>query len=184
MSKVFQYGSNCDQVRLNSVERLNGSAIPCGKAHTVCGFEIAFDVWSAGNKCAASNLVPAKGKKAWGILYEIPDDRIDRPKIKNGPRTLAQIEGPSYEKNLIEVMAGGEALWAVTFVVKEMARISGKATSATYVSHIVKGLRDHDAPEEYINHVIDIAIANVGSVNLDLIDQKLEIENLRRSIER
>jgi len=180
MSIVFQYGSNCDIQRLNSAGRLGGAATPIGKAQTVEDFEITFDVWSIRNNCAAADLVRSRNTKAWGILYEIPDDRIDGPTRSVGRKTLAQIEGPSYEKKLIEVKAEGETHWAITFVVKEKERISGKATSAKYVSHIVKGLRDHGVSEEYVNQVIDAAVASIVSAGLENDVERMAIEELRK----
>jgi hypothetical protein len=37
------------------------------------------------------------GRKAWGVLYEIPDEFI-RGERSDGQKTLAQIEGPRYEE--------------------------------------------------------------------------------------
>ena len=152
MAKVFQYGSNCDTERLNSRCRLRGKACSLGKAQTVCNFEIAFDVWSCGNCCAAADLIQRGDTPAWGVLYEIPAD---------GLKTLECIEGPNYESRCIEVVAGGETTSAITFVVKESARVYGKPTSAKYVGHIVKGLRCHAVPEEYVCGVISAALANL-----------------------
>ena len=98
MAKVFQYGSNCDTERLNSRCRLRGKACSLGKAQTVCNFEIAFDVWSYCNDCAAADLIQRGDTPAWGVLYEIPAD---------GLKTLEGIEGPNYESRYIEVVAGG-----------------------------------------------------------------------------
>lgn len=61
MPLLFQYGSNCDTTRLNSPERLAGAAEDLGWAETIEEYDLAFDVWSGGNKCAASDLVPAPG---------------------------------------------------------------------------------------------------------------------------
>lgn len=122
MSLVFQYGSNCIAARLNGPSRLNGCADDCGRAQTVEDFEIAFDVYSRTNACAASDLVSAPGLKAWGVLYEVSDDFI-RGKRTDGRKTLAQIEGPRYEERSIRVIGrDGKACDAVTFVARESAR--------------------------------------------------------------
>ena len=163
MAKVFQYGSNCNAERLNSPKRLCGAAKPIGKAQTVEFFQIAFDVWSKTNNCAASDLIRCGDKKAWGVLYEVPDDRIGK---------LAQVEGKNYEKKCIQVTHNGEPVTAVTFLVKKDRRVSDKATSVKYVGHIVKGLCDSDVPEEYIQHVINIAIENVKA-NCSQCDKEL-----------
>src|ERR1051326_4142576 len=157
MIRVFQYGSNTLSARLNGPDRLNGRARPCAIAQTVDDFDIAFDVYSQSNGCAASDLVQVAARKAWGVIYEIPsafvfDRRKDRLK------TLAQIEGPRYEPREIKVVTSkGEQMTAWTFLVKNDDRRTGLATSAAYVSWIVYGLRQNGVPEDYISHVIQIA---------------------------
>ena len=179
MAKVFQYGSNCDTERLNSRCRLRGKACSLGKAQTVCNFEIAFDVWSYGNDCAAADLIQRGDTPAWGVLYEIPEDFICGCRA-DGLKTLECIEAPNYESRCIEVVAGGETTSAITFVVKESARVYGKPTSAKYVGHIVKGLRCHAVPEEYVCGVISAALANLRSSGQASGSQWAKIEALRR----
>jgi cation transport regulator ChaC len=156
---VFQYGSNATSARLNSPSRPGGSAKDLGRAQTIDDFDIAFDVYSQTNGCAASDLVSTPGRKAWGVLYEIPDELISGPRTDRR-KTLAQIEGQRYEEKPVRVRdAQGQARDAVMFVVKEAERRQGLATSAAYVSWIVYGLRDHGVPEEYLAHVVEVAAA-------------------------
>jgi cation transport regulator ChaC len=159
MGLVFQYGSNATTERLNSPDRLGGVAQDLGCAQTIDDFDIVFDVYSQTNGCAASDLVPTSGRKVWGVLYQIPDDFI-RGARTDRRKTLAQIEGSRYEENQVRVREpqGGERD-AVTFVVKQGERRKGLATSATYVSWIVSGLRDHGVPEDYLAHVVATAVA-------------------------
>src|SRR3984957_6631545 len=104
MPPVFQYGSNCDAERLNAPARLAGDAHDLGRAETIEEFDIAFDVWSQTNGCAASNLirVPGSGRRVWGILFEIPAVLV-RGRRTDGRKTLAQIEGPRYEEKQIRI---------------------------------------------------------------------------------
>src|SRR5438105_3032625 len=104
MAFVFQYGSNCDEKRLNSSKRLNGQAHDLCAAETVEGWKIAFEIYSVGNGCAASDLVqtPGTGRTAWGVLYEITDEFI-RGKPIDGQKTLKEIEGKRYEEMPIRV---------------------------------------------------------------------------------
>jgi cation transport regulator ChaC len=158
MPLVFQYGSNCTTARLNGPKRLNGHAEDLDHAQTVEDFEIAFDVYSQTNGCAASDLVRVPGRKAWGVLYEIPADFIDGRRA-DGQKTLEQIEGKRYAKEALRVVdRDGKEQEAVTFLVREAERRTSIATSAAYVSWIVYGLRNHSVPEEYIAHVVDVAI--------------------------
>lgn len=158
MPLVFQYGSNCTAARLNGPRRLNNHADDRGRGQTVEDYDIAFDVYSRTNGCAASDLIPSPGRKVWGVLYEIPEDFI-RGRRPDGKKTLEQIEGPHYEETTIRVRSqAGEELEATTFLVKPHQRRIGLWTSAAYVSWIIYGLRDHGVPEDYIQHVLAVTI--------------------------
>jgi gamma-glutamylcyclotransferase len=152
MPLVFQYGSNCLEERLNSPERLNGGARYDGRAQTVDQYEIVFDVWSRGNGCAAADLraVETREQHVWGVLYQVTDEGFGR---------LRQVEGPRYEEKSVRVRnLLGEIKHAKTFLVRAREREQALWTSANYVGYIVNGLRNHQVPEEYVQHVIDIAI--------------------------
>ncbi len=179
MAKVFQYGSNADEARFNSEDRLNGAAANGKSAQTVDDYDLVFDVWSTGNNCAASDLVQTPGRKAWGILYDVPDDRIGPSSVKGSPKTLTQIEGSSYAKRQIKVTCDGQAIDAVTFLVIDGKKIKDAATSADYVRHIVRGLRSFAVPEDYVDHVIDIAIENIKSARPKSQDELVTVKQLR-----
>ncbi len=183
MGLVFQYGSNCDERRLNSPKRLNDAARPIGKAQTAENFEVAFNVWSDGNKCATADLVRCGEGKAWGALYKVPNNRITGPKRINGLRTLAEIEGPRYELQHIRVTIGGKVKSAVTFLVRETDRTGGRATSAKYVSYIIRGMRNFGVPEDYVQRVIDAAVANVESAAKSAVAGIPALERLRNRLE-
>jgi hypothetical protein len=171
MALVFQYGSNCTAARLNGPRRLAGHAKVLGNARTVEDFDIAFDVYSQTNGCAASDLVPTPGRKAWGVLYEVPEDFI-RGTRPDGQKTLEKIEGPRYEEKPISVIdQSGELREAVTFFVRESERRQRLATSAVYVSWIVYGLRDHAVPEDWIAHVVEVAIQANARANASAEEQ-------------
>ncbi len=157
MTMVFQYGSNATAARLNGPQRMGGRAQDLGCAQTVNDFDIAFDVYSQNNGCAASDLIPQPGQKAWGVLYEIADEDI-RGRREDGIKTLTDIEGPRYEEKPIRVRdEAGIERDAITFLVKNSERRAGLATSAAYVSWIVYGLRDHGVPEDYLQHIVEVA---------------------------
>ena len=107
MAVLFQYGSNCDSNRLNAPERLSGAATNPRLARTVHVYGIALNVWSNGNGRAASNLRPATDRHAWGVLYDIADDRLTGRGAADR-KTMEQIEGPRYEATtVISVTLGG-----------------------------------------------------------------------------
>jgi hypothetical protein len=178
MTKIFQYGSNTLPARLNGPNRLCGRARPCGIAQTVGDFDIAFDVYSQSNGCAASNLIPVDGRKAWGVLYEIPEGFVFGRR-KDEQKTLAQIEGSHYEaREIIVVDSNGKQTKAWTFLVKNEERRTGLATSAAYVSWIVYGLRQNGVSEDYIRHVIEIATKTNQEANQVGAEQNRLIEKI------
>jgi hypothetical protein len=93
MPLVFQYGSNTDAARLQ--QRL-GEVEDLGRVRTVKECDIAFNVWSQSNGCAASNLmiVPGTGQHAWGVLYGLTYEQFAKLKV---------VEGKRYEPKTIRV---------------------------------------------------------------------------------
>jgi gamma-glutamylcyclotransferase len=160
MILVFQYGSNCLESQINSVDRLCGDARFVGIAQTVEEFRLSFDVWSKGRSCAAANIVPFPGCKVWGALYELPEYLLDREtaKVRNR-KSLDAIEGRKYRREPITVqLPNGELLTCVTYRVIEPE--AGLKTSFEYVAYIVKGLRERGVPTEYIAAVKNLAASN------------------------
>jgi hypothetical protein len=159
MALVFQYGSNALTERLNSPERLDGAARPMGLARTSDDYELAFTYNSKGNVCAAADLVHGR-ERIFGVLYDIPDDRVFRELAKKGLKTLDQIEGTGYQREEIEVelLADGRRVTAITYTVLD--REGNLRTAPHYVKHIVDGLRSHGAPPEYVDYVKRRAEAN------------------------
>ena len=153
MALVFQYGSNTSSSRLNSEERLRGDAVPLGLAYTVGQFDLGFTVWSETNNCAAADLVPARGKQAWGVLYEIPEDLLSKRTAGNR-KSLDAIEGSRYRRRKIRVCKADTpdspmTVWTYTVI----NRKKGLKTSRDYANHILAGLHGHQAPQDYIDHV-------------------------------
>src|SRR5580700_6751212 len=99
---VFQYGSNCLDSQINSKDRLCGDAQFIDIAETLDDFQLAFDVWSTGRQCAASDIVSSPGSKVWGVLYDVPDFLIERKTAAaQNRKSLDAIEGEgtNYERD-------------------------------------------------------------------------------------
>ena len=159
---VFQYGSNCLDSEINGKERLKGDARFISIAETADDFELTFNVFSNGRKCAAADLIPKARARAWGVLYEIPEYLISRETAKaHGRKSLDAIEGEgkNYERKEIKVRKpDGEIVEALTYTV--IAPRPGLKTDLDYVRYIVAGLRERGIPAGYIDKVKRIAIAN------------------------
>lgn len=102
-----------------------------------------------------------QGRKIWGVLYEIPDELIDRNTSGNR-KSLDAIEGRKYERRTIRVVRadGTPVEKVITYVVKPDERANDIQTSVEYCSHILNGLRQHDVPNDYIEYVKRQMIAN------------------------
>lgn len=162
MALVFQYGSNCSEGQINAGSRLRGDARFAGIAETVEDFELAFDVYSTGRGCAASDIMRKPGGKVWGVLYEVPDYLIDRKSAGARERTsfdAIEGEGTNYKHETIEVRTpDGQVVQALTYTV--IAPNPSLKTNLAYVRHIIAGLRERDVPGDYIAKVKAIAAAN------------------------
>jgi len=183
MPLLFQYGSNCNAERLKDKTRLGDDATDRGRAETVAEYNIAFDIWSQGNGCAASDLVPASGtgRHAWGVLYDVPADRIRGRNRPDGKKTMEEIEGKLYGEKTIRIRDNaGVEQEAITFAAIPDATRQGLWTSADYVRHIVCGLRAHDVPEAYVQRVIDIAIETNHRATGRAEEQNRQIEAFRQ----
>ena len=169
---VFQYGSNTSSARLNDPSRLNGDAQDLGLVRTRDPFELEFDVWSEKNKCFASDIRPGGGRQIWGVLYEVPASLIDRESAKaRGRKSLDAIEGARYERRHIVVeKSDGTPIEkpVVTYTVIEPG--DTEPTSLEYATHILLGLREHDAPADYIAYVKRRIIASNAALAPDIED--------------
>ena len=155
MALIFQYGSNTYTKRLISPERLGGTATSPGLAYTQERFELAFTYYSGTNQCGTADLLSNGSRQIYGVLYDIPDNRVYRDSGSEHI-TLDKIEGEgsAYQRIPITVVLAdkpNETFEAITYIVKE--RFSNVQTQTNYVSHIISGLREHSAPDEYISYV-------------------------------
>ena len=158
MALVFQYGSNTSGIRLNSENRLNGTAKKIGIVYTLDKFDFAFTVWSKGNKCAVADLIPNGKNNIWGVLYEVPDERVFRSMKKGKEKCLDQIEGEGYNYKRIKIKVSDINDKQIsdevhTYVASDVRRKDNLKTSKDYVAHILEGLNDNKIPNEYIGYV-------------------------------
>lgn len=161
MPLVFQYGSNTLESEINSTRRLNGKAKFVDIAETAEPHEIVFDVFSETRGCATANIVPmTDGQRVWGVLYEVPDELIDRHTAKQGQRTLDAIEGEgkNHRRHSIRIRrTNGEQDEALTYVTLKPEKQLKRKASTEYVQLILQGLREHNIPQPYIDHVKSVA---------------------------
>ena len=100
---VFQYGSNISPKRLNADDRLQKEAKPLGLANTIDDFELCFTHFSKESECATADLRPGVGRSIYGVLYDIPEDRVFRGEGSArilSPEDLAVIFGGQFRQEL------------------------------------------------------------------------------------
>lgn len=170
MALVFQYGSNLSEERLNSSERLNGNATRIGIVYTTFNYELEFDIWSKTNNCAVANLIPNKGRRIYGVLYSISDDRVFRNLCKKGNTCLDKIEGEgrTYRREFISVaLPDRKKVDETVITYLGINRENGLKTSKDYIFHIVNGLIKNNMPQDYIEYVIERIRHNNSEISID-----------------
>lgn len=152
---VFQYGSNMSSERMNSADRLKGDARDLGLVRTVRHCELEFDVWSTSNNCGASDIREGGDRQVWGVLCEVPEYLLDRKTAKTrGRKSLDAIEGKHYARRTIAVQRPDGTVIDGQVITYTVIHPEGpQRTSLAYAMHLLTGLREHDAPDEYIRYV-------------------------------
>ncbi|MCK4443146.1 MAG: gamma-glutamylcyclotransferase, partial [Thermoplasmata archaeon] len=169
MTLVWQYGSNMDQARLNSPQRLRGNAKYVGLA-IKRGYILGFPR-SNRKKIGTAGIVEGrKDNLVIGALYDVPDDCIE---------CFDAIEGTasgSYERfNDFEVEAFSDNLKAnrpgtvkaVTYLAN--AKPGEHPTSANYANHILRGILDYDMPRDYFEKTKETILKNNPHLRHELI---------------
>jgi hypothetical protein len=165
MALVFQYGSNMNAERLNGEDRLKGDARPLGIASTQDDFQFIFDILSNPKEPrAAADIVPGRGRKIWGVIYEIPDYLIGRKTAAaKNRKSLDAIEGEgtNYERLRIKLnWPDGRPVDKAVLTYVGRARQADIKTNQDYVNHVLTGLASHDFPTDYVNYVRSVITHN------------------------
>jgi hypothetical protein len=172
MALIFQYGSNLSSNRLNTADRMAGDAHVIGPAVTTDDFELVFDLWSTKNNCAAGDLIRGTGRKIWGVIYQIPDNLVTRSATTPAGRsTMDRVEGRNYERVKIQLRTtDGKPVdeEVFTYIGRQGSRDPSIRTSLEYVRHYFDGMREHNAPADYVEYVRGVVAANNPDLPIDL----------------
>ena len=161
--KVFQYGSNMNPGRLNSVERLDGKAKTVGVAR-LDGWGVRFDLYSESNGCGVTDIIVAPDEFVLGVLYEVPTPYVV---ARSGGRSrMDRIEGAksdgsgNYEKQCLNVIIGDDTVKAITYIGTSLGRkrFAAKSTQRKQVSHeyfqnLEQGAKFFGLPELYTSYL-------------------------------
>lgn len=156
MALVFLYGALMPSARLNSPNMLDGIAAPMGPARTVGSFDLDFSCRNPQYACATATLTPNPhtGRPIFGGLYDIPDDRIYRTTAEAPSLDGLAGEGETYQRSNIDVVLLGledRPFAALTYLAR--APEVYVKTELHYAMHLFAGLREFNAPDEYLRYV-------------------------------
>jgi len=171
MVVVWQYGSNMDEDRLNSGDRLGGAARFVGLA-IKRGYRLAF---THTNKCGvgAADIVESSPEDfVIGCLYDIPEnmmpelDKIEG--VNSGAyKKLCDFAVVELDENLKQTSG---RVFAQTYVVVQ--KEENPKTDGDYANHILKGIKEHRMGESYFNKVKKMILENNPNIEEELISYK------------
>ena len=164
---IWQYGSNMDENRLNSGDRLKGTATFIGLAIKK-GYRLSF---THTNKCGVgtSDILSSNTEDfVIGCLYEIPDNKISK---------LDEIEGVNsgaYERtsDLVikldeDLQTTSEQILVQMYVV--VRKEKNPKTDGDNANHILKGIKEHQMGKDYFDKVKKIILQNNPQIDRELI---------------
>lgn len=167
MVVVWQYGSNMDEDRLNSGDRLGGAAKFVGLA-IKRGYRLAF---THTNNCGVGTSDVVKSSPEYfviGCLYEIPEDKmpeLDKIEgVNSGAYEICEFVVVKLDENLRET---SEQAVVQTYIVVKKEK--NPKTDGDYANHILKGIREHQIGESYFNKIKEIILKNNPKIERELI---------------
>lgn len=168
---VWQYGSNMNEDRLNSGDRLGGAARFVGLA-IKRGYRLAF---THTNKCGVgtADIVESSSEDfVIGCLYDVPEsempklDRIEGVKSGAYRRQCGFVVVKLDEK----LQQTSEQVIVQTYI--NVRKEHNPKTDTGYANHILKGIKDHRIGESYFNKVKKIILQNNPQIKTELIGYK------------
>jgi len=141
----FSYGSFLDSKNLHQ-HAPNAIFISIGVLHD---FEVEFNFLSKTYDGGVTGVEPAAGKKALGVLYNVPPDEIKKLDIVEGVPT-----GIYYRETVTVVDEEGKEHRAETYRTTDP---KGPFTpTRRYLVLMIKGAREHGLDPEYIRELEDL----------------------------
>lgn len=119
-------------------------------------FDFTFPVWSKKHDRAASGIVRSDtGRRIFGALWRVPSDLILRDNGRPGRETLDAIEGEGFNYTRQRIFVTGslshDRIDAITYLPTSSSWKS--PTDSEYANHIITGLKEWRAPDDYVEYV-------------------------------
>lgn len=165
---VWQYGSNMNEKRLNSSDRLIGGAKFVGTALKK-GYKLSFTHTNK-NGFGVSDIVKANPDDyVIGCLFEIPTDLLEKLD------TIEGVEAKAYERvkmavlkiNEKEPIDSSNQIDVLTYVVVD--KEEQPKTTTEYANHILRGVIDHKMGKAYFEMTKNTIIRNNPEIEKDLL---------------
>jgi AIG2 family protein len=162
--RVFQYGSNMNQDRLNSPERLNKKAKKPRVAR-LDGWGIRFDLYSKLNGCGVTDIGKAASEYVLGVLYDVPVCLV--VPVAGGRSRMDKFEGAvpdgtgNYERIRVTVQEkNGHKISAITYAGTDTGRgrfnrkrAEERQVSQDYFGHLKIGAELFRFPPDYMEYL-------------------------------
>lgn len=137
----FAYGANMDA---QGLARRVGRNVLEGKRACLEGYRLVFN-----QRGGYASVVPHPSDKVWGVLYRLTETELSR---------LDQYEGvpECYGRQKVWVTTeNGERVRAYVYIGKE--NLENVWPKQTYLSELLRGARQHQLPQEYIQFLEGVA---------------------------
>jgi len=166
---VWQFGSNMDEVRLNSPKRLSGSARFVGLA-IKRGYKLAFTHTSSEGVGTSDILESEPSDYVIGVLYQIPETKIPKLRSIEGVNSGAYKEVDDFEVTKLDerINETNQILQVVTYIV--IHKEKNPQTNSEYANHVLKGIKNHRMGREYFGKITKIILENNPDIKNELID--------------
>ncbi|MCW3986549.1 MAG: gamma-glutamylcyclotransferase [Candidatus Bathyarchaeota archaeon] len=166
MVKVWQYGSNMHEKRIN--QRLKDAARFAGLA-IKRGYKLAFTHTNK-DGVGVSDVVKANADDyVIGCLFEIPEDKMPSLDSFEGAHSKSYKRIDDFVVIRLDDALNDtrEKMLATTYVV--VNKEERPRTNSKYANHILKGIREHKMGVEYFIKVRGIILENNPNIEGDLI---------------
>lgn len=144
----FAYGSNMDWDQMR--ERCP-SAQFVGKA-LLRDHKLAFTRKSVERGCGVADIVPEKGQKVWGVVYEISERDKGRLDMCEGFDPTRD-QNAYWRRQVLVLLDGDEDKPLTAWTYFAQKEQDPPPPSAAYLSLLLKGARHWHLPEEYIREL-------------------------------
>ena len=168
MVLVWQYGSNMNEERINSLNRLKGRAKFVGLA-VKKGYRLSFTHTNIKGVGTADILEADPNDYVIGCLYEMAEDVLEEMDKVEGVNSgfYRRVEMNVARYNEKQLADFSDLVNATTYIVVNKEKKT--KTNVEYANHILLGIVTHKMGKPYFDKVKGIIVENNPSIQRDLL---------------